>query len=82
MAVDLREDLKKKKPVLGLDRTIKKIRGKQISRVYVATNSHAKEQLIHLGKVMNVEVIFVQENSKELGVLCKKPFSVSVLSFE
>lgn len=82
MVADLIGDLKKKKPVLGLERTIKKIRGKQISRIYVAINSHAKEQMTHLGKVMNVEVIFVQENSKELGVLCKKPFSVSVLSFE
>lgn len=79
---NLRDDLKKKKPVLGLDLTLKKIRRQEVSKVYVASNSHAKKDLLSLGKTMGVEVVIVEENSKELGVLCKKPFSVSVISFE
>lgn len=82
MAANLRDDLKKKKPILGLERTLKKVRRQEVSCVYVASNSHAKEQLINLGKTMNIEVVVLEENSRELGVLCKKPFFVSVLSFE
>ena len=82
MVNNLREDIKKKKPVLGLELALKKIRKKQVSKVYVASSSHAKEQLVHLGKVTGVEVVLVEENSKELGIICKKPFSISVVSFE
>ncbi len=79
---NLRDDLKKKKPILGLGVALKKIRRQEVSKVYVASNSHAKDNLLHLGKIMGTDVIVVEENSKELGTLCKKPFSVSVLSFE
>lgn len=82
MTKDLREELKKKKPLLGLNVALKKIRNNKVSRVYVSSNSHAKDQLVRLGKSMNVDVVLVDENSKELGVICKKPFSVSVISFE
>ncbi len=79
---NIRDDLKKKKPVLGLEAALKKIRRQEISKIYVASNSHAKGSLLNLGKSMKVEVVILEENSKELGTLCKKPFSVSVISFE
>lgn len=82
MANTLKEDIKKKKPLLGLEITLKKVRKKQVSKVYVASSSQAKEQLLHLGKSMGVEIVLLDENSKELGILCKKPFSISVISFE
>jgi len=82
MKADIREDLKKKKPILGLEIGLKKIRNKKVSRVYVSSNSHAKDQLERLGKNMGVEIVLLTETSKELGVICKKPFSVSVISFE
>ncbi len=79
---NLKDDLKKKKLILGLERALKGVRKHKVSTVYVSSNSHAKEDISRLGKAMNVEVILVDENSRELGVLCKKPFSVSVISFE
>lgn len=82
MKADLKEDLKKNKPVLGLEVALKKMRAKKLSRVYVASTSHAKHQLSSLGKSMDVEVVLLPETSKELGIICKKPFSVSVISFE
>ncbi len=82
MANELKDDLKKKKPLLGLELALKKIRNGKVSRVYVSSTSHAKDKLSLLGKSTGIEVIEVQENSKELGILCKKPFNVSVISFE
>ena len=80
--VGLRDDLKVKKPVIGLQRTLKKIRKQQLKRVYVSSNSNVKENISHLGKSFGVEVVVVGETSKEIGILCKKPFSISVISFE
>lgn len=82
MVNNFRDDLKKKKPVIGLERTLEKVRRQQASKVYVASNSHAKEQLINLCKTFGVEFVLIEENSKDLGILCKKPFSISVISFE
>lgn len=80
--VDLKDELKKKKPVLGLELAMKKMRKGKVSKVYVSSTSHAKDRLQRLGKSSGVEVVLVNETSKELGIICKKPFSVSVISFE
>jgi len=82
MKADLLDDLKKKKPFLGLDIALKKIRNGKTSKAYVSSNSGAKNQLVRLCKTIGVEVILLQESSKDLGIICKKPFSVSVISFE
>ncbi len=79
---NLREDLKKNKPILGLKVALKRLRNNKVSKVYVASNSHAKDQLFNLGKSMGVEVVVVEEPSNALGILCKKSYSVSVISFE
>ena len=60
---------------------MKKIRKQQVSKVYVASNCREKTQVINLCKTMGVEIIEAG-TSKELGALCKKPFSVSVISFD
>jgi ribosomal protein L30E len=78
----LKDDLKTKKPILGLDRALKGIRRQKLSKVYVASNSQSKDKIERLGATMKVEIINTEENSRELGVLCKKPFAVSVISFE
>ena len=81
--VNLKEDIKKtKKPVIGLERTLKKLRKKEISKIYVSSNSHSKTKILNLGKVNGVEIVLTEENSKEIGILCKKPYSISVISFE
>lgn len=76
------EDLKKKKPVIGLETTIKKMRSGKVSKVYIASSCHAKDQVTKLAKLMNVEVVMLTENNKEVAVLCKKPYAISVLGFE
>ncbi len=78
---NLAEDLKKKKPILGLEVALKKIKKQQVNKVYVASNCKEKTQVINLCKTMEIEVVEAG-TSKELGALCKKTFSVSVVSFD
>lgn len=79
---NLRDELKSKKPVIGLERNLKMMRNSSVKRVYVASNFNARENITAIGKSIGIEVSVVSENSKELGVMCKKPFSISVLGFE
>ncbi len=79
---NIKEDLKKRKPIFGLTETVKKMQNNKVSLVYVSKGSHQKDRLVNLGKSLSIDVILIEESSKDLGVLCKKPFSISVISFE
>lgn len=76
------DDIKNKKPIFGYDVTVKKIKNEKVSLVYAASNFPKKERLNVLAKTMGVKLIELKENSRELGILCKKPFPISVISFE
>ena len=79
---NIKEDLKKRKPIFGLTETIRKMQNAKVSLVYVSKGSHEKDRLVNLGKSLGIEVVLIEESSKDLGILCKKPFSISVISFE
>ena len=38
-----------------------------------------KEKLVHLARLSNIKVIFLDKNSREIGKLCGKPFSATAL---
>ena len=78
----LKNDLKDKKPVLGLEVNLKKIRGNNLKTIYLANNCPKKESVKKLAITSKTEVVELDENSKELGVLCKKPFAIAAVGFE
>lgn len=78
----IKEDLKNKKPTIGNDLTIKKLKKSEIKKVYIASNYPEKDKIKRDCKTFSVELVELKENNKELGGLCKKPFSISIISFE
>jgi len=80
---DLKKDLKEKKMILGAGRTLKKLRAGKLKKVYLAKNCRKDiaEDIIKYGKLNDVEVVKLNSTNEELSVLCKKPFSISVLSY-
>jgi len=78
----LKADLTKKKPIYGVEVALKGIKNETLSKVYISFNCHRKKDLVRLCKVMGVEVIELGKTNAELGILCKKPFSISVISFK
>ncbi len=80
--MSLENEIKNKKLIFGLDRIIKKIKNQKVKKVYISSNSHMKEHISNLCKKFDVEAESVRENSKEIGVLCKKPFSISIIGIE
>jgi len=80
--MNLTNDLKTKKPIFGFDVNLKKLKNSKIKTLYVSSNCPNKERLEFLSKSSSIELVQLKEDSKELGILCKKSFSVSVIGFE
>lgn len=79
---DLKEDLKKGKPIYGTENTIKKIKLGKMKKIYIVSNCKDKQTLIAYAQQFGVEVIELEENNAQLGVLCKRPHLISVLGFQ
>ena len=77
----LAKDLKSKKIIIGKDRVIKSLRAGKLSKIYISLNckDNIKSDISHYSKLGDVEVISLKVSNEELGILCKKPFSISVL---
>ena len=79
---ELKKAIEEKKIVLGTDRTIKKLKRGEISKVFLASNcsKEIEEEIRYLSKINDVKVEKLKQPNEEIGLLCKKNFSVSVLS--
>lgn len=75
----LQQDLLKNanKLVLGSERNLKLLKRDKLKRVYLASN--CKEEVREEVKRGKVEVIELKVPNSELGMLCKKPFSISII---
>ncbi|MEM3154937.1 MAG: ribosomal L7Ae/L30e/S12e/Gadd45 family protein, partial [Candidatus Woesearchaeota archaeon] len=78
---ELKKVLESKKVVLGTDETLKLLRQGKIKKVYITSNceGNAKEDIERLCKVAEVECVELSQSNDEIGVICKKPFAVSVV---
>ena len=80
---ELRIALKEEKVFFGTELTLKHLKKGKVKIVYASSNcpKNVLEDLKHYCKVFNATLKELKETNEELGVVCKKPFSVSVLSF-
>ena len=61
---------------------LKKLKRGEISKVFLASNcsKEIEEEIRYLSKINDVKVEKLKQPNEEIGLLCKKNFSVSVLS--
>ena len=80
-SAEIRKAIKDKKIYYGADITVKMIKSGNINEVYVASNcpERIKKDLRHYCRISNINLHELEESNEELGNICKKPFSVSVL---
>ena len=78
---EIREALKKDIVIIGKERTLKALKLGKLSKVYLASNcpKELRDDLIHYGKLANVELVDLEYDNEELGVFCKKQYFISVL---
>lgn len=78
----LLEAIKENKVVFGATNTLKLLKHNEIEEIYLTSNcpEHTIEKIESAAKITNTPVNKLTENSEELAVLIKKPFSMSVAS--
>jgi large subunit ribosomal protein L30e len=83
--IDINEEIKKlvatPKAIVGTQKTLKGLRAGKITRVFLAKNVKATtvSDIESYAKVASVEIVKLELGNDELGTICKKPFSISVL---
>lgn len=79
---EIKKLLKSRELVIGTDRTVTNIRRGKVKKVYLASNCNekVKADINHYSSIGAFDVIELQYPNDELGTMCKKPFSISVIS--
>ena len=78
---EIKANLKGSRLILGTDRTIKNLKSGKISKVFLSGNcsERVRSDIGYYGKIGSCPVEMLDVPNEELGLLCKKPFSVSVV---
>ena len=78
---DIKKDLKTRKVVIGTKIVIKNLRINKLEKIYIASNCNesSKKELEYYSKLLKIPVIKLKQLNDELGVICKKQYSISML---
>ena len=78
---DIKRLIKEGKAVIGQKSVIRGLRAGSIGKVYLASNSSSilTEDVEHMSRMGSFSIKRLGCPNDELGVICKKPFSISVL---
>lgn len=79
--MDILKLITQKKAVIGTKRVLKGLAKHQIKEVLLSKNvaERTRVRIQHYATLDKVKVTNLPENSEELGMLCKKPFTISVI---
>ncbi len=79
---ELKKVLKGEQVVIGTQRTIKELKRGTVERVFVTSNCppSVEQDINYYVGLCGAEKVKLPLPNEELGVICKKPFSISVVS--
>lgn len=78
---EIKKLLKMDKVIIGTEKTIKNLKLGKLSKIFLSENcpEDVKGDISRYAGLVDVKVTKLNLPNDELGVLCKKPFSTSVL---
>ncbi|MEK6982952.1 MAG: ribosomal L7Ae/L30e/S12e/Gadd45 family protein [Nanoarchaeota archaeon] len=81
-ATQIKKLLKSGDIIIGTERTIKNLKIGKVQKVFVSSNCPARleNDLTYYAGLSGAELHKLDYPNDELSVICKKPFSISVLS--
>lgn len=81
-ATEIKKLLKERETIIGADRTLKALKLGNVETVIVTSNCDpkVKKDIDYCADLSKSEVIKIKHLNDELGIICKKPFAISVLS--
>jgi ribosomal protein L30E len=79
---EIRKNLKSNKLIIGTEETVKALKLGRMAKVYLASNCNpaVRKDIEHYAKLGSTELVILDIPNDELGVACRKTFSISVLS--
>lgn len=79
---ELKALLEQSKLVFGAQRAVKGLKQGKVRKVFLSKNCNpaVKDDILHYSSFGDVEVVQLDQNSTELGAVCRKPFGVSTVS--
>lgn len=80
--LDLRAALGEKKVILGSKRTVKYLKLGKVKKIILSNNcpETVKKDVEHYTKLTGIKMESFDGTSKQLGIFCGKPFSISALA--
>lgn len=80
-AEEIKKLVKTQKLIIGTDVTLKELKAGNISKVFAASNmkEDVRQDFKRYCDISKAEFIELDIDNTELGTICRKPFSISVL---
>jgi large subunit ribosomal protein L30e len=80
---NLKKLLKEGKVIIGTNQVMKNLKLGRLKEVYLSSNcpKNTVEDIKYYSKLNNVKINELKEDNEQLGIICKKPFSISVLGY-
>ena len=81
-AAELKRMLKAGNIVVGTERTIKNLKLGRVQKVLLSSNcpANVEKDISYYAGLSHAEATKLEYANDELGVICKKPFSIAVLA--
>ncbi|MFW6013705.1 MAG: ribosomal L7Ae/L30e/S12e/Gadd45 family protein [Nanoarchaeota archaeon] len=78
---ELKSVLNTGKLVMGTEQTLKELKKNSLTKVFLASNTpdNVREDVEYYAGIAGAEVVALSVPNEELGVMCQKPFYISVL---
>ena len=78
---EIKELLKENKILIGTERVMKYLKNNKISKVIISSNCNKEiiDDFSHYSKLSGIDIKILNYPNDEIGVICKKPFAISVL---
>lgn len=82
---DINEEIKKlvagTKAIIGTEKTLKELKTGKLSKIFLAKNVSelTRKDIETYAKITSVEIVNLNVRNDELGVICRKPYSIAVL---
>ncbi|MBS3138880.1 ribosomal L7Ae/L30e/S12e/Gadd45 family protein [Candidatus Woesearchaeota archaeon] len=79
---EVKQAMKEGTIVIGSEKTMKLLRQSKVKKIFLASNTSkkAREEIMHYSSIAKVPVELLSITNEDVGTMCKKPFSISVLS--
>ena len=72
----------KKKLVFSKTETLRLLKENKLAEVFLSANFDDKNQFERIAKLTDTKINITKQNNDELGALCRKPYTISVIGLK